>query len=202
MVTKTGTLCTGEVQPQEMPPKNILELEVSVEGWENILTVGKTIQQFHGLFSPALPPSLGAQGLREPQEQSWTMVHPKSFPPPSAVQQTLGTGSAHPREGQAGAQQWLWQQQRGVASKFHPGHAMVQHVLPSHTPEFIQGKTREESVEQINILLHMAAPRFGPDLFTVPTAGCCCAQIYPLEGFGEQGCASHGMGGGGGEPVR
>lgn len=152
--------------------------------WRSVLRAGKTSPLLGKpssnsmAFSPlhSHPPWEHGR-LREPQEQSWTMVHSKSFLPPSAVKQTLGTGSAHPRKGQAGAQQWLWQQQRGVASKFHPGHVTVQRALPSHTPEFIQGKMREEGVEQINILLHMAAPRFGPDLFTVLTAGSCCAQI-------------------------
>lgn len=79
---------------------------------------------------------------------------------------------------------------------------MVQPGPSSHTairalPEFIQGKTgEEEAVREINVLLDTAGPLSGPDLFTTLTAalGTRCAQIEPLEGFGEWGCASHGMG--------
>lgn len=85
-------------------------------------------------------------------------------------------------KGRAGTLQQL------LASKSQPERATVQRGLSSHTsirasPQFIQGKTREEEEggEQINTLLDTAGPLFGPDLFTTLTAGLgtgsCCAQI-------------------------
>lgn len=99
---------------------------------------------------PTLPGGVGGSWLRshrEESQQSWTIVHPKAHStprtpnppcPPLLSNRPMGLVLFIQGKGQAGTQQWLWQQQRGVASKFqltmpwsslalHPTHRSVSH---------------------------------------------------------------------------
>lgn len=206
MVTHTGTLRLlvgllhwGASTARDAPKKHLGAWRLVLRAGKLFPLLGKPSSNSMAFPSsiPTLPGGSWPKSHREESRQSWTIDHPKAYStprtpnpscPPLPSNRSMGLVLFVQGKGQAGAQQQLWQQQRGVASKSQPDHAMIQRGLSSHasiraSPQFIQGKTteEEEGVEQINILLDTAGPLFGPDLFITLTAGLgtgsCCAQI-------------------------